>query len=111
MDEKFFDWCDQYGLEKVKINLVSWGPSVTIFDSNKIKKTKHMKDVINWLKNNEKTAHVMTLPTYILIAEWKAHNLLYKFNYDTVRTEHLDIENNMPLKYKIGYILLSLFYF
>lgn len=109
--EKQFDWCSQYGLDKVKINIVSWVPSITVFDSNKITKRKHMEDVINWLKNEEKTSHIMTLPTNLLVAEWKSHNLLYKLNINPERTEHLDIEGEMSLLHKIGYVLLSLLYF
>ena len=45
------------------------------------------------------------------IIELNSKNLLYNLNIIPERTEHLDIEGEMPLLHKIGYVLLSLLYF
>lgn len=106
-----FVWCKLYDLEYVRVDLSSsWKKYITIYRSYKITKTKHMKEVLNWLKTYPEVSEVLKLPMWVLIAEWKAHNLLYDLNYQRQRTEHLDIESTLDLKNKVGYALLSLFY-
>ena len=106
-----FAWCRIYGLDCVKVDLSSsWSKVITIWKSSKIKKTKHIKEVLQWIKEFPEYAEVMKLPMWLLVAEWKVHNLLYNWGYETSRTEHLDIEPTMDWKHRVGYTLLSLFY-
>ncbi len=43
-----------------------------------------------------------------MLREWRAHNILYRFNILRDRTKHTDIEFKQKLKFKIGYFLISL---
>jgi hypothetical protein len=69
-----------------------------------------MKEVLNWMKNYKDYADVLKLPMWLLVAKWKVHNLLYDLKYQKLRTDYLDIEPTMDWKHRIGYALLSLFY-
>ena len=44
-----------------------------------------------------------------LLAEWKAHNILYKIGYKRARTKDVDLENDQDILHAIGYAILSLF--
>jgi hypothetical protein len=108
---KEFNWCALYALECVKADVSETNsPSIKIWKSCKIQKTKHMKEVLAWLRGFPEFRKVLQLPTWLLLAEWKSHNLLYNLNYERARTEHVDIEPTLNWKYKLGYIILSLFY-
>lgn len=104
---KEFSWCKEYGIDSLKITISEWSQSVTIYDSYKIKKRKHMKEVIETIKGY----YEIKKPVWLQIAEWRAHNFLYYFNYQTNRTQHVDLDNDMNWKINLGYCVLSLFYF
>lgn len=101
---KEFSWCKKYDIDSVKVDIHS--NYITIYYSYKIRKKKHMKEVLNWIKGFKN----LDLPMYLLVAEWKTHNLLYNWNYQRERTRHVNLENTMFLKHRIRYFLLSLFY-
>lgn len=43
--------------------------------------------------------------------EWRAHNLLYSMGIEKERTRSVDLSINESWYKKIGYFILSLFYF
>lgn len=104
---KEFSWCKEYGIECLKIAISEWSESVTIYDSYKIKKRKHMKEVIEAIKRYSE----IEKPVWLQIAEWRAHNFLYYFKYQINRTQHVDLDSDMNWKTNLGYCILSLFYF
>jgi hypothetical protein len=106
---KSFDWCSLYGITTVDINIID-SQSLTIYNSFKITKRKHIKEVIKWLKEEEATQFIVTQPLSVLIAEWQSHNLLYIWNIEPERTIHLDITKEMKTWEKLGYLCFSLFY-
>lgn len=105
-----FPWCKDYSMESVVVNTNNELKCLNIYNSAKIKKIKHIKEVLKYLKNVPECKEIMALPMWLLTAEWKTHNLLYNFNYEISRTQHLDITSEMPIIHKIGYIVASLFY-
>ena len=104
---KEFSWCKEYGIEFLKIGISEWSQSVTIYDSYKIKKRKHMKEVIEAINRYCE----IEKPVWLQIAEWRAHNFLFYFKYQINRTQHVDLDSDMNWKTNLGYCILSLFYF
>lgn len=101
-----FNWCEKYGMDKVEVALSD--NVATIRNSHKIKKLKHMIEVVKWIKAYK--IPVTQQSTFIMVAEWRAHNLLYWLNIERDRTAHADIDINtwwMKLAYAVG----ALFYF
>ena len=101
-----FDWCNQYGIDKVEVVLSD--SVATIINSHKIKKLSHMIDVVKWLKSYDEP--VTQQSTFIMVAEWRAHNLLYWLNIEKDRTAHVDIDINTWWK-KLAYAVGAIFYF
>jgi hypothetical protein len=101
-----FNWCNQYGIDKVEVVLSD--NVATINNSYKIKKLSHMIDVVKWLKTYDKPVTQQSL--FIMVAEWRAHNLLYWLNIEKDRTAHVDINLN-NWKMKLAYAVVSIFYF
>ena len=91
----------------MQIDILEYKKSITIFNSNKIKKRKHMKEVLESLQGYYK----INKPIWLQIAEWRAHNFLYYFKYQINRTQHVDLDSDMNWKTNLGYCILSLFYF
>ena len=102
-----FKWCEKYNMDYVRVTLNK--DALTIWDSHKIKKHKHMKEVVEWIKSFDKT-YLFNKPVWFHVAEWKTHNLLYALKYEQERTKHLDLDNDHNLLHKVGYIIFSLFY-
>lgn len=104
--KRIFNWCEQYGIDSVEVHLTD--NIATIFDSYKIKKQSHMIDVLNWLKEYDKP--VTKQSTFIMLSEWRVHNLLYWMKIERKRTMHVDINLNSRWM-KMAYAICSLFYF
>lgn len=102
-----FRWCKEYNMEYVRVSLNEH--DITIWDSYKIKKYKHMKEIIEWIKSFDKK-YLFNKPVWYHIAEWRAHNLLHSFEYQQNRTRHTNLDGNQNFTHKIAYIVLSLFY-
>ena len=102
-----FKWCTEYNMDCVRVSLHK--NYITILDSYKIKKHKHMKEVIKWIKNFD-SKYLFNKPIWYHIAEWKSHNLLYSLKYKQDHTKHVDLDDKNKITHKIGYIFLSLFY-
>lgn len=105
-----FVWCKLYNLNYIKCDYVAWKPYITIQKSYKVKSSQHMREVLSWMKNFPEYTEILKAPMWLLVAVWKAHNLLYKLNYKRNHMENLEIESTLSRKEKIGYTLLSLFY-
>lgn len=107
---KEFVWCVGYGMECVTATFDLANRYITVWDSHKIKKRKHMKEVIEWLRTYSDYHEITMAPMWYLICEWCAHNLLYSFGFKPEHTQHLDLDTDTPWYQKIGYVLLSFFY-
>ena len=101
-----FNWCNQYGIDKVEIVLSD--SVATIINSYKIKKLSHMIDVVKWLKSYDKPVTQQSI--FIMVAEWRAHNLLYWLNIEKDRTAHANIYINNWWN-KLAYAVEAIFYF
>lgn len=106
---KQFEWCSEYSIESVNIHV--YKDYVNIQNSYKIKKHKHIKDVVNYIKHElSEYTTVSKIDTINLISEWKTHNLLYWLNIERDRTAHCDLNHNNSIK-KVLYFIISLLYF
>lgn len=102
---KTFNWLKTYNLEQLIIEIND--NFVTIYNSHKITKSKHMNDILNVVRKYFK----LNDRNWLLICEWKTHNLLFKLNIKHVRTMHVDLDNKNTFFNKLCYVLLSFFYF
>lgn len=102
-----FKWCERYNMDYIKVSLNK--NSLTIWDSYKVKKHKHMKEVIKWIESFDKK-YLFNKPVWLHIAEWKVYNLLYALGYEQNRTRYTDLDDKQDIIHKIGYTILSLFY-
>lgn len=111
--EKEFDWCKDYGLKCVEVTFSKTESlsNVNIKNSCKIKKTKHMKEVLNWLREYQEYKEMKLKPQWVQICEWKTHNLLYGMGIAPARTHDVDLNDNNPWYLTVAYICVSLFYF
>jgi hypothetical protein len=82
--------------------------AATIYDSYKIKKWSHMKEVIEVIKSLNNNP-LQNQSTFILICEWRVHNLLYWLKIQKDRTKDCDLNIN-KWYLKIAYTLLSILY-
>jgi hypothetical protein len=104
---KDYSWCKKYNIEHVKINIFPEMGFFTILDSFKIKRSKHMWDVLKTVRPHFKSKHSMLYQ----LCEWKTHNLLHALNIETDRTMHCDLNEDVSLYEQIAFVLISLFYF
>lgn len=104
-----FNWCEKYQIDTIKIYIGEIG--INILDSYKIRKVKHMKEVLNKLATNEDYKKIKLNKRWLQICEWKAHNLLFNLGYKQERTKHLDLNENNKWYINLGYVCLSLLYF
>lgn len=105
---KEFSWCKEYGITEVIVDICLYKPDyITIWNSFKIKKIHHQMEVLKWIKEH----HDLKQPLWYQLAEWRAHNFLFFFNYNPIKTEHCDLNEDVTLKDKIQFVLLSLLYF
>ena len=105
---KEFKWCKAYDLDC--INVYVGEEAVVILNSHKIKRRKHMKEVIRWIKSYDYCKTVNDISDLALITEWQAHNLLYWLGYQKDRTNNCDL--NVESWYnRLIYFILSCFYF
>lgn len=103
---KEFGWCKEYGLDYIHIALSD--STITIMDSYKVKRLKHMREVIAWLKTYE--TEVGKRSWISLVSEWRAHNLLYWLGVEKDRAAHCDLNNETSFR-RVLYFLGSLVYF
>ena len=103
---KEFGWCKDYGMSFIHVNLSN--ETITIKDSYKVKRLKHMKDVIDWVKTYDTTVGKRSWIS--LVSEWRAHNLLYWLGIEKDRTAHCDLNCESNIR-KVLYFLGSLVYF
>lgn len=107
---KIFDWCGEYNIQKVVVDISNDESFITIYDYSKIRKVSHMKEVLDWLKSIELTSKILQRSEYLLLAEWKGHNILYNLKFKQTRTEHVDFNINISSIEMLAYIVISLFY-
>ena len=107
---KVFDWCEEYNIEKVIVDISNDDTYITIYNSSKIKKTSHMIEVLDWLKGINLTNKILNRSNFLLLAEWKSHNILYNINFKRLRTEHVDFNTSVTIFGMLIYIFLSFFY-
>ena len=106
---EYFEWCKEYNIKGIVIHV--YKNSVNVENSYKIKKHSHIKDVVKYIKENfSEYTSVSKIDTHILVAEWKAHNLLYWLKIERDRTAHCDLNHNNIVK-RILYFIMSLLYF
>lgn len=107
---KEFVWCKEYGMEYVAASFDISNKFITVWDSYKIKKRKHMVEVIEWLRTYSDYSEITMAPMWYLVSEWCAHNLLHSLGFKQDHTQHLDLDTTTPWYQKVGYVFLSCFY-
>lgn len=105
---KNFPWCKKYGIDHVDIKISN--DAVMILNSYKIKRYKHMAEVIDCIKSYGEYTIVNNISNIMLIAEWRCHNLLHFLGIEKERTASCDLNNEKPHR-RFLYLLGSLFYF
>lgn len=81
-------------------------------NSYKIQKTSDIKSFLKKIKDDERYSDTtIGLRNFNgLVREWEAHNLLYNIGILKDRTGSVDFELNPKWYFKVGYFLISLFY-
>lgn len=85
--------------------------NIHIFDSHKIKRKRDMKGIlkiVQYASFNRGIFYTRKMSSWI--REWKAHNILYKLGIHKERTNSVDLNEKESVLRKIGYFILSLFY-
>lgn len=85
--------------------------NIHIKDSYKITTTKEMRFILNLLwyaAENRDIKYKRSVNSWI--REWKAHNILYKFNIRRTSTRDVDLNEAESFIRRFGYFVLSLFY-
>lgn len=84
--------------------------NVHIYNSHLVAKT-HIKDWVKEIKAfGIENGYVYSRSDRSWINEWKAHNLLFKWNIEPNRTKDVDLNEGETFLRKIGYFLLSILY-
>ena len=84
-----------------------------IQDSYKVKRIDEMQDIL-WMIQSEVEDASMAINkrgVWSMTHEWRAHNLLYSLGIEKDRTGSVDLNLNQPWYARLGYKVLSLFYF
>ena len=84
--------------------------NIQIKDSYLIKSRKEMKKILKQIEEEYPEHPTFTYPTYVLVAEWCTHNLLYSLGLYRNRTKDTDLDANKATKDIIAYLLVSLLY-
>lgn len=85
--------------------------SIHIANSFSITKSSEMKRILGLIgiaAFNRNISYSRSQGSFI--REWKAHNILYKFNIKRKSTKSVDLNENENIFRRIGYFILSLFY-
>lgn len=104
---KEFNWCKTYGIDSVVVDINN--NVVTIHNSCKITKIKHMLEVFSWLKEHIEYNKIKLPSTWLQIHEWRTHNLLYDWNYEVNRTKTVDLNCDNKWYITVAYVLMSIF--
>lgn len=102
---KEFVWCREYNINSIIINVTS-DKCFTILYSYKIKKSKHMLEVLKFVQKYFKSKHTI----WYQLCKWKTHNLLYVLGYKKNRTESCDMNEDVKFVHQCLYVVMSLFY-
>lgn len=86
--------------------------NVCIYKSYQIKSRKSMKNAIKMIRDFAEKEQGITFERTEKewLQEWRAHNLLYAFDYQTARTANVDLNENEPAVRKSLYKILSFVY-
>ena len=82
--------------------------NVKIIDSYRAKGKDAKMHVINEIISISPNAFANRSMSSIL-HEWKAHNILYKWNYEPERTRDVDIDDGISLLHRICFFILCIF--
>lgn len=82
--------------------------NVHIQDSYKITSKSEMAEILYAIQHKHPECNTFKRNYKSLIAEWRAHNRLYKWGYETRRTGSVDL--NYPLKWyvELAYRILGI---
>lgn len=97
--------------ELVDVTLTS--ENTNILNSHRIKSVKGMKELLLDIRGSAPSPMFAIRQRSIagMIIEWRAHNLLYALGIHRDRTGSVDLNSDVKPLYKIGYFVLSMFYF
>ena len=86
--------------------------NVCVYKSHQIKSRKSMKNAIKMIRDfAEKECNIVYKRSEKeWLHEWRAHNLLYAFDYQKERTANVDLNENEPAVRKTLYAILSFVY-
>lgn len=81
---------------------------IKIIDSYQITDRSRMREIIYAIQHNHPECNTFKRSYNSLIAEWRAHNRLYRWGYKQERTGSVDL--NYPLKWyvEIAYRILGI---
>ena len=85
--------------------------NIHIVNSFRVKTTYEMSKIIFLIKGAAQNRGIIyPRSNKSLIREWKAHNVLYFLGIKRNRTRSVDLNQNESVFRRIGYFVLSLFY-
>ena len=79
-----------------------------VIDSYMTKDRATMRDFCEHLCTEHPVFKYRSIASYV--REWRAHNLLYHFNYEIVRTKDCDLNVDESKWRRLAYIVLSFLY-
>ena len=77
---KEFKWCRRYGLKTVEVDYNLNNKNVIIYRANKIKRLKHMIEVIRWIKQFGEYRKTFDKHIFFYLWRWKTFNWFNKKN-------------------------------
>lgn len=88
--------------------------NITITNSYQFN-SKQMNDILDYIMNKDYfkilAAAGFTRSKESLLREWKAHNYMYKKGIRIERSKSVDLNQNESTYRRLGYFLLSLFFY
>lgn len=97
------------GINGIEYSVKASDDNINIKDSWLAKGKEEKMHIINEIKRltNVKVLEARSMQS--MLTEWKAHNVLYKWNIERARTADVDIDINPSLLHRICYKILSIF--
>lgn len=77
---KQFPWCQEYGMEKIEVDFDIYDKYVIVCHAQKIRKIKHMAEVIKWARGYTDYKHILDKNIIRLVAKWWYFNIKQKHN-------------------------------
>jgi hypothetical protein len=98
----------------IQVIMDTEGKNIHIHNSYQVKKVADMKRIIGDFMGKSFYGKMVEAgfnrSAASMLREWKAHNVLYKWNYEIERTKSVDLDQGESMWRRFCYVFLSLLY-